>query len=186
MDKVYCADVWYATAGEQRTIALAKGKKAEDIHTQGSGAEGWESLLMSYRGKPGRLGLVSGLYVLAQDKPTLGKVLIELRKRKITPYDLETGEEDAFKLYDDAMGKIMGSKAFKRDKKHQRRVSKKGGHGKFKKYQEKRDGIAAEWLLQNIARAEWMTWERKAELLTQPKAKRPEISESVLRRRYWR
>lgn len=178
MDKVYCADVWFATAKEQKVIALAQGVDKNDIHTEGEGVEGWDSLLMSYRGKGGKLGLVGGLYILGQSSDALKARLAVLRQKKIKPYDLESGEADGAKLYADAMSSILGSKKFRGDKVHHHKTSAKGGHGKGKAMAEMRAGIAAEWLLRNIARAEWMTWERKLELLES------KISEATLRRLY--
>ena len=178
MDKVYCASVWFATAQEQKMIALAKGVDKNDIHTEGDGAEGWESLLTSYRGKGGKLGLVGGLYILGQNSNDLKARLAELRERKIKPYDLESGEADGQILYQDAMGSILGSKKFRGDKVHHRKASSKGGHGKGVAMAKKRDGIAAEWLLRNITRADFMTWEQKTTLLN------GKISEATLRRLY--
>ena len=178
MDKVYCADVWFATAKEQKVIALSLGRKAEDIHTEGEGAEGWESLLSSFRGRPGRLGLVGGLYILGQASDPLKARLAELRKRKIKPYDLESGEADGAALYADAISSILGSKKFRGDKKHHRKASSKGGHGKGKAMAKMREGIAADWLLRNIAQSPHLTWKQKTDLLDN------KISEATLRRLY--
>jgi hypothetical protein len=178
MDKVYCADVWFATAKEQKVIALAKGVDKNDIHTEGEGAEGWGSLLTSYRGKGGKLGLVGGLYILGQSSDTLKARLVVLRQKRIKPYDLESGERDGQILYADAMSSILGSKKFRGDKVHHRKASAKGGHGKGVAMAKIRDGIAAEWLLQNIARCHHLTWAQKLELLD------GKISEATLRRLY--
>ncbi len=178
MDKVYCADVWFATAKEQQVIALAKGVNKNDIHIEGEGAEGWDSLLTSYRGRPGRLGLVGGLYILGQSSDALKARLAVLRQKTIKPYDLESGEADGAALYADAMSSILGSKKFRGDKKHHRKASSKGGHEKGVAMAKVRDGIAADWLLRNIARAEFMTWDEKAKLLD------GKISEATLRRLY--
>ncbi len=178
MNKVYCAPVWYATAKEQKTLALAKGVKAEDIHTEGEGAEGWDSLLMAFRGKPGRLGLVGGLYILGQTSDALKARLADLRKHKIKPYDLESGLEDGAALYAEAMSAILGSRKWKGDKKHHKKASSKGGYGKGVAMQKMRDGIAADWLLRNIAQCPHLTWAQKLELLDD------KISEATLRRLY--
>lgn len=57
-------------------------------------------------------------------------------------------------------------------------IGSKGGHGKGVAMQKLRDGIAAEWLLRNIARNEILTWAQKLELLES------KISEATLRRLY--
>lgn len=184
MDRVFCADVWFATAEEQRVIALKKGVAAADIHKEGEGAEGWASMIMSFRGRPGRLGLVGGLYIIAQTSDELKKRLMILRSEKIKPFNLETGEEDGAALYAEAMSSIMGSKKFRGDRKKHRKISARGGEGKAKSAKVKRDGIAEEWLIRNIVKAEFLTWEQREALLTKPGEKRPTISEASLRRHY--
>lgn len=185
MNKVYCADTWNASAKEQKAHALAQGFNKDDVHTEGDGAEGWESLLMSYRGKTGgRVGLVGGLAVLGDSSREIKKRLAELREKKIKPYDFDKPDLTGEELYANAMASIWGSRTFKKDRKSHKKISAKGGHGKLKAHQAKRDGIAVDWLLKNIARDETITWDQKVKLLTMPGKRKPEISESVLRRRY--
>lgn len=183
MDKVYCADVWFSTGLEQAAHALTKGTNKDDIHVEGREAEGWESIKMSFRGRPGRLGLVGGLYIIGQNSNTLKARLAELRQLKIKPYDFDdpklTGEE----LYARAMASILGSRKF-RNRSHHKAVSARGGEGKAREAAKRRGEIAVKWLLQNIVRAEFMTWDQKTELLTKPGEKRPKISEASLRRHY--
>lgn len=183
MNKVYCADVWFSTGLEQRAHALTKDVGKADIHTEGMGAECWESVKTAFRGRPGKLGLVGGLYIMGQDSNRLKARLTELRELKIKPYDFDEPELTGEELYARAMASILGSRKF-RNKKHHKGVSSKGGLGKRKKAAERRDAIAVKWLIQNIARAEFITWEQKAKLLTKPGEKRPEISEASLRRHY--
>lgn len=184
MDKVYCADVWFATAEEQRVIALKKGVATGDVHKEGAGAEGWDSMVMSYRGRPGRLGLVGGLYIIGQTSDQLKTRLAILRANKIKPFNLETGEEDGAALYAEAVASIMGSRKFRGDRKTHRKISASGGAGKAASAKKAREGIAEEWLTRNIVNAAFLTWDQRAALLTKPGEKKPTISEASLRRHY--
>lgn len=178
MDKVYCATVWFSTAKEQKSFALAKGKTVKQIHVEGENGETFQGCVDSFR-DGGTLGLVGGLYIIGQDSNTLKARLATLRAKKVRPYDLETDETDGATLYAAAMGSILGNKKFRGDKKKHKRLSSKGGNRKGVKMAEKRDGIAAEWLLRNIANNPYLTWEQKVELLD------GKISEGTLRRHYY-
>lgn len=178
MDKVFCATVWNSTAKDQREFALSKGKTAKQIHTQGEQGESFETCANSFR-NGGTLGLVGGLFILGQDSKMLNERLQVCRDKRIVPYDLRTGETDGGKLYSDAMKNILGNKTFKGNKKKHKQLSAKGGHGKGKSMEEKRDGIAVDWLLRNIANSPYLTWSQKVEMLGGT------ISEGTLRRKYY-
>jgi hypothetical protein len=178
MDKVFCATVWNSTAKDQREFALSKGKSPKQIHTAGEQGESFETCANSFR-SGGTLGLVGGLYILGQDSKSLNERLAVLREKNITPYDLKTGEKDGAKLYGLAMKSILGNKKFKGNKKKHKQLSAKGGQGKGKSMEEKRDGIAVDWLLRNIANSPHLTWAQKVEMLGGT------ISEGTLRRKYY-
>lgn len=178
MDKVFCATVWNSTAKEQREFALAKGKTVKQIHTQGEQGESFETCANSFR-NGGTLGLVGGLFILGQDTKMLNERLQVCRDKRIEPYDMKTGETNGLKLHAEAMKNILGNKKFKGNKKKHKQISSRGGQGKGKSMEQKRDGIAVEWLLRNIANCPYLTWPQKVALLND------EISEGTLRRKFY-
>lgn len=164
MDKVYCATVWFSTAAEQKSFAIAKGKNPKTIYTEGDGHEGWKVCIGSFR-DGGTLGLVGGLYIIGQTSDALKKRLAELRAKKVRPYNLETDESDGAKLYSEAMGSILGNKKFRGDKKKHKKLSSKGGTTKGLKAQARRDLILKEDIVRRLCERDELSWEQKSRIL---------------------
>lgn len=178
MDKIFCSTVWFSTAHEQRNFAIAKGVNPKNIYTKGDGAEGFDAFIASFRGQPGRVGLVGGLYILGQSSDKLRERLAVLRKHSLVPFDFETGETDGAKLYATAMGSILGNKTFKGNKKKHKRLSAKGGVAKLETY---REGRLAEEVAGPIWAAEELLIERRLELMN-PKGVKKNWTEASARR----
>jgi len=167
MDKVYCATVWFSTAAEQKSFAIAKGKNPKAIYTEGDGKEGWAACLGSFR-DGGTLGLVGGLYIVGQNSNTLKKRLAEMRLAKVRPYNLETGETDGAKLYSEAMGSILGNRKFRGNKKKHKELSAKGGTVKGEKAQAQRNAILKEDIVRRLCECDEISWKKKASILGKP------------------
>jgi hypothetical protein len=161
MDKIYCADVWFSTAKEQKLFAISRGVDPKYIYAEGEGAESWATLLQSCR-KGDRIGTVGGFYIIGQNSEVLKPRLAELRLAHVTPFDFESGEADGSKLYEEFVRSVMGSKAFKKDRKRHKKISAKGGHGKLEKF---REGRLAEEIAGPIWAAEELIIERRLELM---------------------
>lgn len=177
MDKIFCSTVWFSTAQEQKSYALAHGANPKQIYTQGEGAEGFDAVVGSCR-RGDRIGTVGGFYIFGQTSDVLKKRLAIMRKAGITPFDFESGETDGAKLYETAMGSILGNKRFRGDKKRHKRLSAKGGQAKLETY---RDGRLAEEVAGPIWAAEELVIERRLELMN-PQGVKKKWNEASARR----
>ena len=178
MDKVYCSPIPFCTVGQQHQAALDAGKSLRSIYVEGRGAETFEICIAQFR-NGGRLGLVGGLRVLGGTRNAIMDRLRELKKRKIVPYDLDTGNEDQAELLDAAINKINGAKALKENRGHARRIGRAGGAAKGIAAADRRDAILKEEIVARLCAAPELGWKRKAEIL----GGKP-FSESTIRRLY--
>lgn len=165
------------TATEQHQAAVDAGRPLRSIYVEGRGAETFDTCVASFRAG-GSLGLVGGLRVLGSSRRQIVSRVDALKAKGIVPYDLLSGETDAFKLLDAAISKINGGRALGEDSRHAARIGGKGGRAKGEKSQERRNAIMAEAIIGRLWRFKKASGREVAEILGAP------WSESTLRRKY--
>lgn len=165
------------SASQQHQAAIDKGKPERCIYIEGRGAETFKSCIASFR-SGGTLGLVGGFRVLGASRANIMNRLRELRKRKIVPYDLDTGSTDEVELLDTAIRQIAGARSLRNDPRQPKRLGRKGGVQKGINAQAKRNAILAEDIVLRLCKHPKLNWEDRAQILGLP------WSESTLRRKY--
>lgn len=165
------------SATQQHQAAIDAGKPERCIYIEGRGAETFEQCVASFR-NGGTLGLVGGFRVLGASRKNIMARLRELKKRKIIPYDLDSGSTDQVELLHTAISQIAGARSLRLDPRQPKRLGRKGGLQKGINAQAKRNAILQEDIVRRICTAPELDWERRAEILG------PNFSESTLRRLY--
>lgn len=123
--------------------------------------------------------MCGGLRVLGTSRVSIMERVRELKARNITPYDLDTGNDDPAELLNAAIAKINGARALKENPRHARRIGRAGGTAKGIAAAERRDEILKEEIVIRLCSAPELTWKRRAEILGGAP-----FSESTLRRLY--
>ena len=134
--------------------------------------------MAAFRDQGGTLGLCGGLRVLGASRKSIVERVQLLKRKKITPYDLDTGGRDETALLDIALRKINGGRALKEDPRVPRRIGRKGGLAKGLKAQAKRDALLAEDIVIRLWRHPKLNGEDVAKILGEP------WSETTLHRKY--
>lgn len=177
VDKVYCCKTPFVSATQQYQAAIDAGKPERCVYIEGRGAETFEQCVASFR-NGGTLGLVGGFRVLGASRKNIMARIRELKKRKIVPYDLDSGSTDQVELLHTAIGQIAGARQLRNDPRQPKRLGKKGGEAKGRNAAAKRNAILQEDIVRRLCTHPKLNWEDRAQILGE------NFSQSTLRRLY--
>jgi hypothetical protein len=163
---------------EQEADILAHGVPAKAVFMADRGAEGLESCIATFRGRPGVLIISHDLRVFGATKRQVAEVMSQLESLGIKVHDLTHPEDTTTaKMLHRANVAISGAR-LGGDRKRARKQGRTGGKAKGKWAWDRRDELAPRWLLDRIVDHRAIPWEVKLQVL------QPHFTEATLRRRY--
>lgn len=137
----------FCTDQEQKDALLSFGFEDREIHMQGHGAETFETVLETYRGRTGTLVIAGPLTIFANTRKAIFQLLRLLSKLRIKIADIwQTPFAD---MMERALH-IIGKARFTGDRRKARRCGSKGGIARGVSSWNKRDEIAPRWLIVNM------------------------------------
>lgn len=153
------------------------GVPEKDIWLAGRGAESLDGCLATFRGRSGVLIVANDLSILGKSRRDIAAIMGRLETLRIRVVDISHPEDDTVAALMQRAANAVCRTRF-RDRRAVRRMGRNGGLARGVSQAERRQEIAADWVIRNIVAAPYITWEDKVRLLG------GKISESTLRRHF--
>lgn len=168
MKRGWVRKLWGAPVDTQVQRLIESGVQERVIYVDGRDAEDFPALVRALR--PGdEVCIAADLRVFGESRREILGITGQLEDLKIKIIDFAHPEDKRFTdQLDRALSELAKYNRWKGSRAGAKAMGRRGGHGKRKAYEEKRNGVARSDVIQRLVDSPGMTWQRAADILGPP------------------